>query len=254
MSVRSVKKLDEGARNRFSSSRLAQLLQQWQVLEPLAAGPALPEQLGRWLDWTDAVSLSSVLAGESPGHASPEGPAGAAEPRAVGRSRTPAQLRQVLTQVRDGLLAAIATDPLFTAAGTATDTVDFAACRRQYQAHQRAMDRQLAPWREAVRALLMRQAAAQDGVGALGGLGELAALDAVMERALAERESNLLSRLPLALERHFMRLAPDKGPGQAAFIKDLQAMLGAELEFRLELIEGMLETLESPAPQEVAWA
>ena len=251
MSVRSVKKLDEGARNRFSSSRLAQLLQQWQVLEPLAAGPALPEQLARWLDWTDAVSLSSVLAGESPGHASPEGPAGAAEPRAVGRSRTPAQVRQGLTQVRDGLLAAIATDPLFTAAGTATDTVDFAACRRQYQAHQRAMERQLAPWREAVRALLMRQAAAQDGVD---GLGELAALDAVMERALGERESHLLSRLPMALERHFKRLAPDQVPGQAAFIKDLQALLGAELEFRLELIEGMLETLESPAPQEVAWA
>ena len=251
MSVRSVKKLDEGARNRFSSSRLAQLLQQWQVLEPLAAGPALPEQLARWLDWTDAVSLSSVLAGESPGHASPEGPAGAAEPRAVGRSRTPAQVRQGLTQVRDGLLAAIATDPLFTAAGTATDTVDFAACRRQYQAHQRAMERQLAPWREAVRALLMRQAAAQDGVD---GLGELAALDAVMERALAERESHLLSRLPLALERHFKRLVPDHGPGLAAFIKDLQALLGAELEFRLELIEGMLETLESPAPQEMAWA
>jgi hypothetical protein len=245
VSVRSVKKLDEGARNRFSSSRLAQLLQQWQVLEPLAAGPALPEQLARWLDWTDAVSLSSVLAGESTGSAA------AAEPRAAGRARTPAQLRQGLTQVRDGLLAAIATDPLFTAAGTATDTVDFAACRRQYQAHQRAMERQLAPWREAARALLTRQAAAQDG---LDGLGELAALDAVMERALAERESHLLSRLPLALERHFKRLASDHGPGRAAFIKDLQALLGAELEFRLELIEGMLETLESPAPQEVAWA
>jgi Protein of unknown function (DUF3348) len=251
VSVRSVKKLDEGARNRFSSSRLAQLLQQWQVLEPLAAGPALPEQLARWLDWTDAVSLSSVLAGESPGHASPEGPAGASQPRAVGRSPTPTLLRQGLTQVRDGLLAAIATDPLFTAAGTATDTVDFAACRRQYQAHQRAMERQLGPWREAVRALLTRQAAAQDAVG---GLGELAALDAVMERALAERESHLLSRLPLALERHFKRLAPDHGPGQAAFIKDLQALLGAELEFRLELIEGMLEALESPAPREMAWA
>ena len=248
MSVRSVKKLNEGARNRFSSSRLVQLLQQWQVLEPLAAGPALPEQLARWLDWTDAVALSSVLEGESTGDV---GPAAAAEPREATRARTPAQILQGLTQVRDGLLAAIGSDPLFTAAGTATDTVDFAACRRQYQAHQRAMERQLAPWREAARALLMRQAAAQGG---MDGLYELAALDAVMERALAERESHLLSRLPLALERHLRRLAPDHGPGQAAFIKDLQALLGAELEFRLELIEGMLETLESPAPQEMAWA
>jgi hypothetical protein len=251
VSVRSVKKLDEGARNRFSSSRLAQLLQQWQVLEPLSARPALPEQLARWLDWTDAVSLSSVLAGELPGHAGLRGPADAAEPRAAGRARTPAQVRQGLTQVRDGLVAAIATDPLFTATDTAADAADFAACRRQYQAHQRAMERQLAPWREAVRTLLVRQAAAQDG---LDGLGELAALDAVMERALGERESHLLSRLPMALERHFMRLAPDHVPGQAAFIKDLQALLGAELEFRLELIEGMLETLESPAPRVEAWA
>jgi hypothetical protein len=251
VSVRSVKKLDEGARNRFSSSRLAQLLQQWQVPEPLSAGRALPEQLARWLDWTDAVSLSSVLAGELPGHAGLGGPADAAEPRAAGRARTPAQVRQGLTQVRDGLVAAIATDPLFTATDTAADAADFATCRRQYQAHQRAMERQLAPWREAVRALLVRQAAAQDG---LDGLGELAALDAVMERALGERESHLLSRLPMALERHFMRLAPDQVPGQAAFIKDLQALLGAELEFRLELIEGMLETLESPALRVVAWA
>jgi hypothetical protein len=251
VSVRSIKKLDEGARNRFSSSRLAQLLQQWQVPEPLSARPALPEQLARWLDWTDAVSLSSVLAGELPGHAGLRGPADAAEPRAAGRARTPAQVRQGLTQVRDGLVAAIATDPLFTATDTAADAADFATCRRQYQTHQRAMERQLAPWREAVRALLVRQAAAQDG---LDGLGELAALDAVMERALGERESHLLSRLPMALERHFMRLAPDQVPGQAAFIKDLQALLGAELEFRLELIEGMLETLESPAPRVVAWA
>jgi hypothetical protein len=154
VSVRSVKKLDEGARNRFSSSRLALLLQQWQVLEPLAAGRALPEQLARWLDWTDAVSLSSVLAGELPGHAGLRGPADAAEPRAAGRARTPAQVRQGLTQVRDGLVAAIATDPLFTATDTAADAADFAACRRQYQAHQRAMERQLVPWREAVRALL----------------------------------------------------------------------------------------------------
>jgi hypothetical protein len=251
VSVRSVKKLDEGARNRFSSSRLAQLLQQWQVLEPLSAGRALPEQLARWLDWTDAVSLSSVLAGELPVHAGLRGPADAAEPRAAGRARTPAQVRQGLTQVRDGLVAAIATDPLFTATDTAADAADFAACRRQYQAHQRAMERQLAPWRGAVRALLVRQAAEQDG---LDGLRELAALDAVMERALGERESHLLSRLPMALERHFMRLAPDQVHGQAAFIKDLQALLGAELEFRLELIEGMLETLESPAPRVVAWA
>lgn len=260
MSVRSVKKLDEGARNRFSSSRLVQLLQQWQLLEPPAQWPGLGEQLGRWMGWTDAVSLSAVLSGEPA--AAPGAGLGAAPPtRPLAGARaalTPAQVREGLARVRDSLLTDIATDPLFvavlggksSASAQAASAPDFAACRRQHQAHQRAMERQLAPWREAVRHLLARHAPTPSHP--LAPLAALAALDAVMARALGERESHLLSRLPRALERHFARLCngPEcgsaPGSGLAQFITDLQALLRAELEFRLEPIEGMLEALNLP--------
>lgn len=264
MSVRSVKKLDEGARNRFSSSRLVQLLQQWQLLEPPAQWPGLGEQLGRWMGWTDAVSLSAVLSGEpaaAPGAGLRAGLGAASPTRPLAGARAalaPAQVREGLARVRDSLLTDIATDPLFvavlggksSASAQAASAPDFAACRRQHQAHQRAMERQLAPWREAVRHLLARHAPTPSHP--LAPLAALAALDAVMARALGERESHLLSRLPRALERHFARLCngPEcgsaPGSGLAQFITDLQALLRAELEFRLEPIEGMLEALNLP--------
>lgn len=268
MSGRSVRKLDEGARNRFSSSRLVQLLQQWQLLEPPAQWPGLGEDLSRWMGWTDAVALSAVLSGEpaaDPGAgldaASPTRPA------ASGRAaRTPAQVREGLAQVRDSLLADIDTDPLFTAVvggkalatAQAASAPDFAACRRQHQAHQRAMERQIAPWRDTLRALLARSAARQplspEGEGSSRATGAslavLAALDRVMASALQERESYLLARLPAAMERHFARLCAGEPPGSvvglASFITDLQALLRAELEFRLEPMEGMLEALNLP--------
>ena len=264
MSVRSVKKLDEGARNRFSSSRLVQLLQQWQLLEPPAQWPGLGEQLGRWMGWTDAVSLSAVLSGEpaaAPGAGLRAGLGAASPTRPLAGARAalaPAQVREGLARVRDSLLTDIATDPLFvavlggksSASAQAASAPDFAACRRQHQAHQRAMERQLAPWREAARYLLARHAPSPSHP--LAPLAALAALDAVMARALGERESHLLSRLPRALERHFARLCngPEcgsaPGSGLAQFITDLQALLRAELEFRLEPIEGMLEALNLP--------
>ena len=272
MSAPSVKKLDEGARNRFSSSRLVQLLQQWQLLEPPAQWPGLGDDLSRWMGWTDAVALSAVLSGEPvahPGAAPGEGMSAAAPPRALGGARaafTSAQVHEGLARVRQSLLSDIDTDPLFTAvlagrssasAPTAT-APDFAACRRQHQAHQRAMERQIAPWRDTVRALLTRSAhpvaPSLQGDGpspaTTASLSMLAALDRVMAGALQERESYLLARLPLAMERHFARLCGGAHPGSetgfAPFITDLQALLRAELEFRLEPIEGMLEALNLP--------
>lgn len=246
MSDRSVRKLDEGARNRFSSSRLVQLLQQWQLLEPPAQWPGLGDQLARWMGWADAVSLAAVLSG---GSAAAAGAPLQTRPAADARGAlTPTQAREGLARVRASLLSDIANDPLFstlvggkTSANVQVTTApDFAACRRQHQAHQRAMERQLAPWRQAVRQLLARHGPP---------LAPLAALDAVMADALGERESHLLARLPWAMERHFARLCGDPasaspaGPGLASFIIDLQALLRAELAFRLEPMEGMLEAL-----------
>ena len=93
-------------------------------------------------------------------------------------------------------------------------------------------------------------------------MGRLAVLDAVMERALGERERSLLANLPVLLAGHFERLRdaaqplPDDGDGaQAApgapgpwldvFRKDMQSVLLAELDIRLQPVEGLLAALRT---------
>ncbi|MFT4267926.1 MAG: DUF3348 family protein, partial [Xenophilus sp.] len=83
-------------------------------------------------------------------------------------------------------------------------------------------------------------------------LARLAAVDAVMERALAAREQALLGALPARLQKHFERLRREAGPEAPpsawlpAFRRDLQALLLAELDFRLQPLEGLMQALRTP--------
>ena len=66
MSDRSVRKLDEGARNRFSSSRLVQLLQQWHLLRTLQhmreCSPGYFHRFVSHLETLQWLQLDSLLA------------------------------------------------------------------------------------------------------------------------------------------------------------------------------------------------
>ena len=92
--------------------------------------------------------------------------------------------------------------------------------------------------------------------------GAFAALDAVLEQALATRERNLLATLPLLLAKRFGhlykahqealgdRLALDDpemwmrpGGWLAMYCRDMQAVLLAELEVRLQPVAGLIEAL-----------
>ncbi|MGO4774076.1 DUF3348 family protein, partial [Lysobacter sp. 2RAB21] len=86
-------------------------------------------------------------------------------------------------------------------------------------------------------------------------------VDAVMERALSRRERSLLSVAPVLLAEHFERLrqnaragsddarAPGEAPATAGeawpdvFRKDMQDVLLAELDVRLQPAEGLLAAL-----------
>ncbi len=127
------------------------------------------------------------------------------------------------------------------------------------QARQQAMEIAIAPLRERVRAAL-----AECG----GEAGRLAAVDAVMAEVLAAQERRLLATLAPMLGRHFERLcAPGAEPSAEApqpvddaaaqptapapspearrdwFRLDLQAVLLAELELRLQPVQGLLAAL-----------
>jgi hypothetical protein len=263
----------------FNSAELVRLLAQ---LEPGAGANtratgsrhSVAERLSLWLDWTDAVALSDALSGgpsalhlpAEPGHGPEILPGHATAPAPVGAFSTVsadvARCRSLVTLAiqHDELLSAataaraapLASPPAaprdapqdappaaaHPAAIDSGDATDFAPYRRCCLDHQRSMAAGIAPLRARVRAALASRSAA---------LGQLAALDAVMDKALAVREQHLMSTVPLLLEKHFKRLAQAASGSAwlARFCQDMQAVLLAELAQRLQPIDGMVDTLQT---------
>ena len=220
-------------RSSFNSSSLVRVLSNLavsgrasaDVAEPSAARQTLAERLGPWLAWTDAIALSAVLEGGSALN-----PAGAKPGRPAPATAAIAEL----ARVRAELARAISADPLF-APDHAGSTASFAPCRHQYVTHQRAMEARIGLLRAKVRAVL---------TGHSPNLRRLAALDAVLEQALSARERTLLSTVPQGLEKHFER---SRHGGPVFDGKDIQGVLLAELETRLQPVEGMIDALGNEA-------
>jgi len=165
---------------------------------------SLSDRLSQWLGWTDAIALSSALTG-----APPSVPATA---RAFGSAE-----EAECARVRASLVKIITGDSAFAAARRRgagyvepqAMPADYALFRQRYQAMQQSMETGVGNLRGRLRALLAAKTPA---------MGRLALLDAVMERALGERERNLLASVPVLLAGHFERLreaaqqAQDKEP------------------------------------------
>ncbi|MFM0686171.1 DUF3348 domain-containing protein [Paraburkholderia strydomiana] len=168
---------------------------------------SLSDRLSQWLGWTDAIALSSALTG-----APPSVPATA---RAFGSAE-----EAECARVRASLVKTITGDSAFAAARRRgagyvepqAVPVDYALFRQRYQAMQQSMETGVGNLRGRLRALLAAKTPA---------MGRLALLDAVMERALGERERNLLASVPVLLAGHFERLreaaqqAQDQEPAPA---------------------------------------
>lgn len=187
---------------------------------------SISDRLSHWLRWTDAISLSSVLgqpAGAAPSRAG--APGGAEEAEEAEVNRVHAALRKTLAD--DG--------------GTATAATDFSPHRRRYVARQQAMENALGPLRGRLRSAL---------AGRSGAMAQLAAVDMVMEQALSAHEQRVLATVPALLEKHFNRLRRaevdrDESPDtwRAGFARDMQSVLFAELDIRMQPIDGLLDAL-----------
>jgi hypothetical protein len=187
-------------RSALSGPALVRLLARLAEADVAESRQSLADRLSQWLGWTDAIALSSALDGKPP--------ALAGSARAFGRAE-----EEECTRVRRSLVSAIAGDSVL--AGTrrhgsspssarmsapraAVDTqVDYAVFRQRYLALQQSMETAIGTLRGRLRALLATQAPA---------LARLAVVDAVMERALGERERTLLGAVPGLLGGHFERL------------------------------------------------
>jgi hypothetical protein len=125
---------------------------------------------------------------------------------------------------------------------------------RYYLAHQRDMDLSVPPLRSRVRERLATMSPA---------LQQLAALDGTFENILSAREAMLLAKLPQILKKRFAHLRklhqqtltrtlqvdrPEQwmqpGAWLSCFCNELQTVLLAELDLRLQPTVGLLEALQ----------
>lgn len=182
------------------------------------------DRLGQWLSWADAISLSSALS-QHPG--SGTGAVATAPDDEADRSR-----------VRSALAQAVADDSAFKPAGMDV-LAGFVPYRRAYHVRQQAMETAIVALRARLRSSLTARSPA---------LARLAAVDAVMEQSLGARERSLLSSVPVLLERYFERLRRSNEDAEChawhtQFAKDVQGVLLAELDLRLQPVEGLLDAL-----------
>jgi hypothetical protein len=241
---------------RFNSSRLVRVLADLAVADVPESKHSVADRLGQWLDFTDALSLYSALNAST---------AGVSEVRGVAPERAAA--RQEFARVRGALVDAITAGgrpapgkarielPTPAPQASGDGAADFAPYHRYYLAHQRDMSSSIGPLRANVRAALSRQSPA---------LQRLAALDAVLDKSLTARERNLLATVPALLAMRFEHLfkvhQAGRGDAQVAddparwtqpggwlavFCGEMQAVLLAELELRLQPIAGLIEALDN---------
>lgn len=195
---------------------------------------ALGERLSLWLGWTDAIALSAVLSGSAKMPALAAGSGSADEECDRVRAELEQSIRQdrvlhpVRSHARRGGGAPV----------EAEAAEDYSRYGQRYAAKQQAMETAIA----ALRGRLRTRLAATSPE-----MARLAAVDAVMERVLGAQERNLLASVPSLLEGHFGRLrrkAQDAHPAWLdVFRKDMESVLLAELDFRLQPVQGLLAAL-----------
>ena len=219
----------------FNGSALVRLLSRLTDADVREPRQATADRLSQWFGWTDAISLSAAL----------DGAVAAAAPSRA-RASASAEERECV-RARATLAKAVAED------GAVAAAVDFTPFRRRHLTLQQAMEAGIGPLRGRLRALLAVRSPA---------MARLAAVDVVMEQVLAAREHSLLAAVPALLEKHFKRLrqaSPEttgetEGEAEAGewlhvFRKDMKNVLLAELDFRFQPIEGLLEALRMRPPE-----
>lgn len=210
---------------------LARLLLQWGVA-PVPATP-VAERLGGWLGWADAIGLSQVLA---------TAPAAGSNEAARREARDWAgaaleRLQSELTAAFDDAL--LARDAAETAPEGVALSDLLAPFRLHHSQQQRSMAARVASLRERLRPRLAE---------ASGALARLAQLDALLERAAGAQERQALAGLPALLtQRAVSHHAADPRRWRLRLWADLQRLLRAELDLRLQPVQGLIEALHDDA-------
>jgi hypothetical protein len=219
----------------FGSSTLVRLFAQWAPPVEQAAAADLGERLSHWVSAFDAIQLQAANRAIKAMGAMP---AGAAAKGTTG-------LADDFERARLTLAKAIAQDPAL------PNEFTYVPYKRRHLELQRQMEQLIGALRDHVRQALAR---------ATPQLRQLAALDAALDKVIAQREQALLSTATALLQKRFEQLRKrhlkdiDAAGGEDdpatwrqaggwlhAFEKDWRDALLAELELRLEPVAGLIE-------------
>lgn len=195
---------------------------------PPAPAP-VAERLGGGLGWADAIGLSQVLATAPAGGVHAAARREARDWAAAAMDRVQSELGAAFD---DALLARDAAEP-------APDGVPLSDLLAPFRLHhsqqQRSMAARVAYLRERLRPRLAE---------ASGALARLAQLDAIFERALLAQERERLAGLATLLtKRAAAHHAADPRRWRGRLWADLQRLLRAELDLRLQPVQGLIHAL-----------
>ncbi|WP_277185286.1 DUF3348 domain-containing protein [Caballeronia sp. BR00000012568055] len=230
-------------RTAISGPALVRLLARFAAPDQAVAVPAssLSDRLSQWLGWTDAIALSTALAGDPP-----------AVSAAVS---APESEIDAVVNAHDALMRRLTRDERKEVRGRNRRAmppppdlpIDYAVFRQDYLSAQQSMETDIGAWRTRLRAAVAAQST---------DMTRLAVVDAVMEQALAARERTLLSQVPVLLGKHFERLKRANADAETGtqtqawlddFRRDMQHVLLAELEIRYQPVEALLAALRHPS-------
>jgi hypothetical protein len=243
-------------RTNFNSSNLIRTLTDLSMLEAVEPGTAFAEKMSQWVDFKDAINLCAVHnAGDSNPtdyDAGPQQGTALAATEIFENTRT-AAVNFILASCSTNTLRSRIKLPVPEPETYLEEAGAYEAYRRFHLAHQREMESTVRPLRATVRGLLTTTSPR---------LSQLAALDAALDGILCDRESTLLSTVPKLLAKRFALLRkthqqdlatsqrPDRpemwmkpGGWLAQFCGELQAVLLAELDVRLQPTLGLIEAL-----------
>lgn len=213
---------------------------------PMALRDNLSDKLGQWLGWRGALQLSAALSATAAAVATPRAGSRSArsarQPSATdsGLPQTAALADQLSAQwqrQRRNLEQMLSALP----APTPADVQDLSAFRLQFQQLQKGLLDTTSVWRERLRLAL--QARSPEGTS-------LAALDAVMEQALADNERTLSSEvLRRAQQRLQQRFAEHPAGTPPSVHEEIVKLLQAELQHRELPLLGLLAALRGDMPE-----
>ncbi|HCY64170.1 MAG TPA: DUF3348 domain-containing protein [Oxalobacteraceae bacterium] len=259
------------ARTNFHSSKLIRCLASLDMVDVVDPGNAFAEKLGLWVHFADAITLSAVhsdsVASPSksqsgmPRVAQAAARASAAAAAATEFERTEASLvNSIMKSCSPNAGKSHISLPAPELGLPLNLATAFVPYRRFYEEHQRDMELRIQPLRCNVREALAK---------ASPRLGKLADLDAALEKILRERERQLLSKVPALLKKRFEQLFREHqqklldarqadnpagwaqaGAWLARFCNDMQMLLLAEAELRLQPAMGLIEAFNEYTKQD----